>query len=81
VIEQVHRFIDLTFCHLEQTAPLWKELSQQPVGVLIEPTLPRAVGLRKVHLRLQTTCNEFVLSELLAVVKGQCLADLSVRTQ
>jgi hypothetical protein len=65
-----HRLVDLSLCHLEQTALLWKELPQQPIGVFVEPALPRAVRARKVHLRLQTTGNEFVLGELLAVVKG-----------
>ena len=66
VIEQVHRLIDLSLCHLEQTALFREELAQESIGVLIESTLPGAVRARKVHIRFQTARNELVLGELLA---------------
>ena len=52
VVKQVHRLIDLILPHLEQVGFLGKELAQQAIVVLVEPTLPRAVRMRKVHLGL-----------------------------
>jgi hypothetical protein len=40
VVEPVHRIIDLILANLEQVGLLGKELAQQAIVVLIEPTLP-----------------------------------------
>ena len=74
VVKPVHRIIDLLLAHFEQVGLLGKELAQQAIVVLIEPMLPRAVRMRKVHPGLQALGDEFMLGELLAIVKGQRLA-------
>ena len=74
VVEPVHRIIHLILAHLEQVSLLGKELTQQAIVVLIEPPLPGAVRMRKVHPGLQTLGDEFMLGKLLAIVKGQRLA-------
>ena len=75
VVEPMHRIIiDLILADLEQVGLLGKELAQQAIVVLIEPTLPGAVRIRKVHLGLQALGDEFMLGELFTIVKGQRLA-------
>ena len=74
VVKPIHRLIDLILAHLEQVGFLGKELAQQAIVVFIEPTLPGAVRMRKVHLGLQALGDEFMLGEFFAIVKGQRLA-------
>ena len=81
VVQVVHRIINLISANFKQVGGLGKELTQQAVVVLIEPALPGTVGVRKVHLCLQTSGDELMLSELFAVVKSQGLALGFVRAQ
>ena len=71
VIEPVYSVFDLLPGHPEQAALLGKELAQQPIGVLVEAALPRAIGMCKVHPGIQALANERVLGELFSIVKGQ----------
>ena len=52
MVEPVQRIIDLILSDFQQVGLLGEELTQQAIVVLIEPTLPGAVGMRKVHLGL-----------------------------
>ena len=74
VVEQIDRIVDFVLADLQEVGLLGKVLAQQPIVVLIESPLPRAVRVRKVHLGVQASCNEVVLCEFLAIVKGQRVA-------
>ena len=81
MVKPVHGIVDLLVSDFEQAGVLGKELAQQAIGILIEPTLPRAVWVRKVHIGLQALGDELMLGKLLAIVKGQRLALLLVGAQ
>ena len=48
-----------------------KKLTKQPVGVLIDATLPRGIRMGKVGGSLQGSCDCFMFHELGAIIKGQ----------
>ena len=81
VVEQIHRIIDLLLAYLQEVGLLGKVLTQQAIVVLIEPTLLRAVRVRKVHPGAQALSYESVVCELFPIVKGQRVALPLVRPQ
>ena len=71
VVEPVNRLVNVLVTDSAQVGALGKVLTQQPVGVLIESTLPGVVGMCEVHIGIQAVGNEGVLGKLLAIVKCQ----------
>ena len=55
VVERIHRIIDLDLSDTCQAHLLGEVLSQQSIVVLIESSLPRAIGVGEVHLGVQTS--------------------------
>lgn len=49
-------------------------LSDEAVGIFVQSTLPRVVGVSEVHLKAQSACDVLVVGEFCTVVKGNALA-------
>ncbi len=47
-----------------------EELPDEPVHILIGPSLPRSVGMREEEIEIQFLSDFFMLSELLTIVGG-----------
>ena len=60
----------------QQAALLGQVLADQSVGVFIEATLPRCIGMGKVNLGSQYRADRLVTGKLFAVIHGDA-ADLS----
>gem|GEM_PF-5951807 len=78
MIESVHGIEHLLLTGLAQIAALGEVVAQQPIVVLVEASLPGAVWIGKVHLRLQACVHPCVLGKLLAVVQRQGMAALGM---
>ena len=68
--------LDLAARDRREVGPLWEELSEQAVGVLVRPTLPGALRMREVDLDPGRLGEEPMLGHLLAPVIGQRAAHL-----
>ena len=56
---------------VQKSAPLGRVLADESVGVLVEPTLPRMLGMGKVALCVEFFGDDLMIGELLAVVIGE----------
>ena len=74
MIEAVDSLIDRILRDMQEVGALGEVLTQQAVGVLVKPTLPRVIWVGKVDLCRQPFGNVFMLSKLLSVVKGDGVA-------
>jgi hypothetical protein len=50
---------------------LWEELPQEPIGVLVQATFPRSIGVGKKAGNIKPLAEFLMLAELLAVVEGE----------
>ena len=73
VIESIHDVVHLLLRQGIQRPALGHILANQPVGILVEPALPRMVRMREIHRRLQRLADGRMVGKLLAVVGGNRL--------
>ena len=72
---------DLRACEGVEIAALGQILTDEPVGVLVEPTLPGMVGVGEVALGIESLGDSLMVGELLAVVIGERVNKVGMRLQ
>jgi hypothetical protein len=64
-----------------KSVPIGQILTDEPVGVLVEPTLPGMVGVGEVALGVEFLGDGLMVGELLAVVIGERVDKVGMRLQ
>jgi hypothetical protein len=76
-----HNAADLFDRKGPEIGALGQVLADESVGVLVEPTLPRMVGVGKVALCVEFFGDGLMIGELLAVVIGEGVNKVGMRPQ
>ena len=76
-----HNAADLFDRKGPEIGTLGQVLADESVGVLVEPTLPRMVGVGKVALCVEFFGDGLMIGELLAVVIGEGVNKVGMRPQ
>lgn len=71
VVEFVHDRLDLFICDCGEDPVLREVLPHQDIGVLFHPLFPGGVGMCEVELGRERLDEGLMMSELLAIVRGQ----------
>ena len=72
---------DLLKCESPESGALGQILTDEPVGVLVEATLPGMVGVGEVALGVESLGDGLMVGELLAVVIGERVDKVGMRLQ
>ena len=64
-----------------EVAPLGEILAKKPIGVFVEPALPRTIGVGKIYIGFQGVGHFFMLGKFRAVIDGQGMDPFSVVLQ
>jgi hypothetical protein len=72
-VELTHHFVQMGLRVHRQVGALWKVLSQQAVGVLIRPPLPRALRIAEVNIEISRQRKSSMIREFLAPVPGSAI--------
>ncbi len=76
LIELQGDFVELGLRVARKIGALGKVLTQQPIGILVRATLPRAVWVAEVHLRIGSEREVFMRGHLFTSIPGQGAAQL-----
>ncbi len=81
VIEFLHDLLNLTLSYIFKTTFFLKVLSDQAIGVFVQPSLPRRIRVSEIDYCIQLLCNTFVTCELFAVIAlyGQHLVHIRLQ--
>ena len=80
-VEQVLHRLDLGIGHRPEICAFRKVLADQSIGVFVQPALPGVVGPGKIELGIKRLGQADVASEFLAIVRSDCVNQVSIRFQ
>src|SRR6202158_2638816 len=69
-------FVQIGLRVRRQVGALWKVLSQQAIGVLVRPSLPRALWIAKIYVDFGRQRKATMIRKFLSPVPGQGLIQL-----
>src|ERR1700704_4706249 len=72
-IELTSHFVQIGLRMHRQVGALWKVLSQQAIGVLVRPALPRALRITKIYVDFGRQRKATMIRKFLSPVPGQGL--------
>ena len=72
---------DLHVCEGVGIGALGQVLTNESIGVLVEPTLPGMAGVGEAALGVESLGDGLMAGELLAVVRGECVNKVGMRLQ
>src|SRR5438105_10510570 len=75
-VELTSHFVQISLRVHRQVGALWKVLSQQAIGVLVRPALPRALRITKMYVDVGRQCKATMIRKFLSPVPGQGLIQL-----
>src|SRR5437868_45390 len=75
-VELASHFVQIGLRMHRQVGALWKVLSQQAIGVLVRPALPRALRIAKIYVDLGRQRKAAMIRKFLSPVPGQRLIQL-----
>src|SRR5947207_3906362 len=75
-VELASHFVQIGLRMHRQVGALWKVLSQQAIGVLVRPALPRALRIAKIYVDLGRQRKAAMIRKFLSPVPGQGLIQL-----
>src|SRR5258705_3983178 len=75
-IELTSHFVQIGLRVTRQVGALRKVLSQQAIGILVRPALPRALRIAKIHVDFGRQRKATMIRKFLAPVPGQGLIQL-----
>ncbi len=78
-VEQAFHFRHRCRVNCSEVRPLWKEVPNQAIGVLIHAALPRMIGRGKEDVGVQAVRGLSVSGELFAVVIGNGVDEVAQR--
>src|SRR6202521_5475079 len=70
-VELTSHFVQMGLRMHRQVGALWKVLSQQAIGVLVRPALPRALRIAEVNVNVGRQRKSSMIRKFLAPVPGQ----------
>jgi CheY-like chemotaxis protein len=76
-VELTSHFVQIGLRVQRQVGALWKVLSQQAIGVLIRPALPRALRIAKINVDVGRQRKSSMIRKFLAPVPGQRLVQFA----
>ena len=71
VVQGIHNVLHVFLDNFAEIGPLREVLANQVVGIFVQASLPRIVGVRKDPLGIQCLTDLFVPSKFLPVVVGE----------
>src|SRR5438046_4355149 len=75
-VELARHFVQMNLRVHRQVGALWKVLSQQAIGVLVRPALPRALRIAKIYVDLGGQRKATMIRKFLSPIPGQGLVQL-----
>src|SRR3984893_16683626 len=75
-VELTSHFVQIGLRVHRQVGALWKVLSQQAIGVLVRPALPRALRIAKIYVDFGRQRKAAMIRKFLSPVPGQGLIQL-----
>src|SRR3982074_1482956 len=75
-VELTSHFVQIGLRVHRQVGALWKVLSQQAIGVLVRPALPRALRITKIYVDFGRQRKATMIRKFLSPVPGQGLIQL-----
>src|SRR6476469_3654438 len=72
-VELTSHFVQMDLRMHRQVSALWKVLSQQAIGILVRPALPRALRVAKIDIDVGRHSKAPMIRQFLAPVPGQGL--------
>src|SRR6266481_95568 len=72
-VQLTSHFVQIGLRMHRQVGALWKVLSQQAIGVLVRPALPRALRIAKIYVDFGRQRKAAMIRKFLAPVPGQGL--------
>ena len=76
-VELTRYLVQMSLRVHRQVSPFWKILSQQTIGVLIRPALPRTLRITEVNVDVRRQRKSSMIRQLLATVPGQRFIELT----
>src|SRR5450432_1388176 len=76
-VELTSHFVQIGLRMHRQVGAFWKVLSQQAVGVLVRPALPRALRIAEVNIDVGRQGKSSMIREFLSPVPGQRFIQLA----
>src|SRR6267142_1619705 len=75
-VELTSHFVQISLRVHRQVGALWKVLSQQAIGVLVRPALPRALRITKIYVDFGRQRKATMICKFLSSIPGQGLIQL-----
>src|SRR5437879_734088 len=75
-VELTSHFVQIGLRVHRQVGALWKVLSQQAIGVLVRPALPRALRITKIYVDFGRQRKATMIRKFLSPIPGQGLIQL-----
>lgn len=81
MIQAVFYLLDISFCQMFKAAAFGDILPNQSIDVLIQPSLPGAIGVAEVVIAFELFGNALMFGKLQSVIGGDGMHVSFVRTQ